>query len=470
MENGIVTQLAEFVNGVKFEDLPPEVVAESKRIILDAIGCSLGGATHDKGKIGVEFGRQFGGYPEATVIGFGDKLTCMGASFANGELMNALDFDPILAPGHVTPYVLPGALAVGESLGSSGKELIVVTALAHEMSFRMGKAMDNPRDIKDGKLVDIKVFGYSETIFGATAAIGKLKGFDNKVMANALGLAGSISPVNSHWAWAKHAPSTTIKYLLAGWLCLGAHTAAAMAELGHRGDLDVMDPEFGYRRFIASTRWEPDIITRDLGKKWLFPPAQLFKPYPHCRILAAPLDCMIHLVEENDLKPEEIESVKAWVEGFCLEPVWQNRKIEQLTDGELSVAHALSLAAHRIPPGPRWQDEDVVMDPSILKMMDKVTFDVHPDYVKKLKENPIARPSKIEIKARGKVFSEERQYPKGSPSPDPETFITTEELVAKFRINAERMLVSSRIDDAVNALLKVEDMDDISELMELVSL
>lgn len=470
MVETIITQLAEFVDELKFEDLPADVVQESKRIILDSIGCALGGATHEKGKIGLEFARQFGGYPEATVIGYGDQLSCLGASFANGELMNALDFDPILPPGHVTPYVLPTALAIGESIGASGKDLIVATALAHEMSYRIGKAMDYLRDIKDDKVVPPPVFGYSCTIFGATAGAGKLKGFDKGLMANALGIAGSISPVNAHWVWVKHAPSTTIKYLLAGWLNLGAITAASMAELGHRGDIYIMDDEWGYWRFIGSSRWEPDIITRDLGKKWLFPPQQSYKPYPHCRILAAPLDCLIHLIEENDIKPKEIEGIKAWVEGFCMEPVWLNRTIESPTDAQFSVAHCLSLAAHRIPPGPRWQDVETVMNPSILKMMDKVTFDVHPDYVKSIKENPASRPSKIEVKARGKVFTEERLYPKGSPSPIPETSTTVDELVAKFKNNAQRMLLQHKIDSAVNAMLSLEDMDDISELMELVSL
>ena len=51
---------------------------------------------------------------QATILGTREKVSTVGAGFANGELMNALDFDAILPPGHVSPYVLPGALAVQE--------------------------------------------------------------------------------------------------------------------------------------------------------------------------------------------------------------------------------------------------------------------------------------------------------------------------------------------------------------------
>jgi len=69
-------------------------------------------------------------------------VSIFGAAFANGELINALDFDAILPPGHVSPYVIPGALAIAESTGAPGTDLITALALSHEMSYRIGKAMD----------------------------------------------------------------------------------------------------------------------------------------------------------------------------------------------------------------------------------------------------------------------------------------------------------------------------------------
>ena len=470
MAETLINKLAEFACNLQFSDLPEEVVLESKRVILDSIGCTLGGATHDKGKIGLQFARQMGGRPEATVIGFGEKMSAMSAAFANGELMNALDFDSVLPPGHVVPYTIPPALAIGELQGSSGKDLILTTAISHEISNRFGKAMDYLRDVKDGEVCPPEVFGFSATIFGATASIGKLKGFNPEVLSNALAIAAYNSSVNTERSWIEHGPPTTIKYQHAGWLSMGSIVSAGMAELGHRGDLLVLENDgFGWPKMIGTKKWEPEVITNGLGENWVFPASLSFKHYPHCRVLAAPLDALIHLVEEHNIKVEEIESINAWVEEFCMRPLWFT-KIEHVTDGQFNMAHALSVAAHRVLVGPAWQDESTVFNPSILALMDKITFDVDPDYVESLIKNPSARKTRIQIKARGQVFTEERHYPKGSPSPLEETYSTMDELVAKFKVNAERILPVNKIEPAVNALLSLEEIKDIRELMKKVSL
>lgn len=112
MQNNIAGQLARFASETKFSDLPDEVVAESKRILLDSLGCAIAAGGDRKGRIGIEYGRILGGDQSvATIFGSTHRSSTFGAAFANGELINALDFDAILPPGHVSPYVLPGALA-----------------------------------------------------------------------------------------------------------------------------------------------------------------------------------------------------------------------------------------------------------------------------------------------------------------------------------------------------------------------
>ena len=166
-------------------------------------------------------------------MGTSDRVSLFGAAFANGELINALDFDAILPPGHVSPYVLPGAMAAAEVFKISGKRLLEAIASSHEMSFRLGAAMDNQRDTEDGKLVKLAAFGYASSIFGATAAIGHVKGYSRETLAHALGIAGLISPVNPQLGYFEHPPSATVKYLMAGMLVQQALTAAYSAELGH---------------------------------------------------------------------------------------------------------------------------------------------------------------------------------------------------------------------------------------------
>lgn len=170
---------------------------ECKRIVLDSLGCALAAVDQPKGKIGIDYGALMGGAAgDATIIGTDQRVSVVGAAFSNGELINAFDMDAVVPPGHVTPYVLRGALAVGEAMGRSGQDLITALAVSHEMSYRLGKAMDYLRDTKDGKVSPPKIYGYSSTVFGATAAIVKLKGLGAETTAQALGIAG-ISPGES---------------------------------------------------------------------------------------------------------------------------------------------------------------------------------------------------------------------------------------------------------------------------------
>jgi 2-methylcitrate dehydratase PrpD len=465
----IVEQLASFGSNCDLEHLPDPVVAECKRIVLDSLGCALAAVDETKGRIGIEYGRMTGGTGDATIIGTNHKVSIFGAAFANGELINALDFDAVLPPGHVTPYVLPGALAVGESRAVSGKALIAAVAVAHEMSHRLGKAMDYLRDTKDGKVSPPPVFGYSSTIFGATAAIMMLKGLPRETLAHGLGIAGCIAPAHSQMAWFQHAPSSTIKYLHAGVLTQGAMTAAHMAELGHRGDLRILDDaQYGFPRFIGTRRWEPGNITDRLGAEWRFPAELSFKPYPHCRVLHALLGCMTEVLERHDIQPAEITGIKAWVEGFTEQPVWLNRDIERPFDAQFSMAHGLAFGAHRVPPGKAWQDPELVYSPSVLSLMDKVSCEVHPDYVKLLTAHGASRPARVEIAARGQTFVGERRYPKGSPSPDPSSYMTDDELVAKFAANARGLLSPSEIDAVVDEVLRLERIADAGSIMRRV--
>lgn len=462
----LVEQLAAFARESEFARLPAPVVGECKRIVLDSLGCALAAVDEPKGRIGIQYGCMTGGTGNATIIGTGHRVSIFGAAFANGELINALDFDAVLPPGHVTPYVLPGALAVGESLAVSGKALINAVAVAHEMSYRIGKAMDYLRDTKDGKVSPPPVFGYSSTVFGATAAIVMLKSLPDAVLAHALGIAGSIAPVQSQTAWFQHAPSSTIKYLHAGALTQAAMTAAHMAELGHRGDVAILDDrEFGFPRFIGTRRWEPERITDELGGEWRFPAEQAFKPYPHCRILHALLGCMTDVLDRHDIKPDEIDGIKAWVEGFTEQPVWLNRNIERPFDAQFSIAHGLAFGAHRIPPGKAWQDPALVFSPSVLKLMDKVVHEVHPNYVEILTSHGASRPARVEIQARGQTFVGEQRYPKGSPSPEPWSYMSDDELAAKFRSNAEGVLSAADIDVVVDEVQNLERVSDFGAVM-----
>lgn len=97
--------------------------------------------------------------------------------------------------------------------------------------------------------------------------------------------------------------------------------------------------------------------------------------------------------------------------------------------------------------------------------MDKVTFEPHPDWASSISAHPASRPSRVEVTARGTTFTAERDFPKGSPSPDPATTMTTAELVTKFRANATGIIPDADVEELVDSVLDLEAVEDIGALM-----
>lgn len=464
-----VQQLARFSAETSFSDLPAPVVAESKRQLLDAIGCALAATDFPKGRAGIAYARCMGPNGNATILGTRERVSPVAAAFANAELINSLDMDGVLPPGHVSPYAIPGALAVAEVQGVPGTVLIEAVAIAHEISHRFGLAMDNLRDTRDGKSAVPEVFGYSSTIFGAAAAIGKVKGFGPELLTHAIGIAGCVSPVNYQMFWYQHPPASTLKYCVGGVIAQQAMTAAHLAEFGHTGDAHVIDDtRWGYRKFIGTTKWEPQHLTRELGREWLFPAVSSYKPYAHCRIMHSSIECLTQLLDEEGIQPHEIDSIKVYIEGFAEQPAWLSRDITNLTDAQFSTAHSMAMAAHRPATARAWQDPELVFSRSVMNLMAKVQTEVHPDYARLLTANRASRPAYVELRARGQVFVREKQYPKGSPSPDASTFMRDEELQQKFRDNAQGTLSASATEQAIETLMNLERIEDTGQLMRLL--
>jgi 2-methylcitrate dehydratase PrpD len=169
--------LANFAVEVRFGNLPAPLVREIKFLLLDHIGCALAGGGVDKGRIAVELAQSLGGAPDATIIGQKRKVAVTNAAFANGELFNSLDWDPI---PHTLPCVIAGTLALAEQKQASGVDLIVAIAVAYEIASRMAQVL--PGDLTPAP------HGYGSSIFGAVAGAGRILQLDCDRMAHAFGI------------------------------------------------------------------------------------------------------------------------------------------------------------------------------------------------------------------------------------------------------------------------------------------
>ncbi len=478
----ITRELARFAFETKWEDLPAPIVKETKHVLMDSIGCALGALSTDKGKMMAALGRRYGGPPESSIIGLGDKVSCSNAALANGELMITLDYHDIIAGGHDGVYVIPTILAIAESVGASGKDLILATASGLEISARLARAVGRhnitPQDVQRQQSSQRGITGNAYSNFGAAAGAGRLLKLDDEKILHAMGIAGHLCMVLSYGRWGAGGHRYMAKYGVPGWQSTGAVTAALLAEMGYTGDTTVLDdPERGFCYYVGYPNWYPEEITQDLGKTWCFNYRLHYKPYPCCGVFHSALDCFYDVIEQNNLTPEEIESVKVFGRGGMPaprtdSPSTANREIEGISAAQFNMPYNIAVAVHRVRIGVEWLDPDTMRNPEILKFMDKVTTEADPDYAKKyaeeLEKNPAAALAKVEVAARGKAFTVERKYRRGTTGT--EAAATDDDLIGKFRHNAVRILTKAKIEQAIEALSGLEKIDNVSQLMRYVTL
>ena len=177
---GEVTQvLAQFAASLKYEDIPEHTREYCKNILLDTLACAVAGhqgeETHQLAALASSLAQS----NENSVIG-GDRLSLAGATMLNGYLITAVTMCDIHRSTltHVTPEVIPPALAIAERDGLSGRDLLVAIAAGCEITTRVGLGLDYPEARKRG-WHGPGVIGP----FGSAAAVGRLLGLDAAIIS-----------------------------------------------------------------------------------------------------------------------------------------------------------------------------------------------------------------------------------------------------------------------------------------------
>ena len=309
-------------------------------------------------------------------------------------------------------------------------------------------------------------FGNSnEFIFGATSGVCKILNFNPNEIAHALGIAAYLCSLPICRDWEDAVPKSMVKYVPAGWIGQTSVTAALLAEQGYTGNPGVFDGRYGFWRFYGAERWSPEMVVEKLGKKWFFTEIS-YKPYPCCRFFHSQLDCFISLIEKNNLLPDDIENVESFSFPFVANPAPMDVKTQ--VDVQFSLPFLFAVAAHRIKIGPDWQDWSTIRNPKIREFMKKVSMHVDPASIEAKRKDPRSWLARVEVTAKGKAYVEKRMYAKGTSFTDLKA--TDQDLVEKFKDNASTLLTKNKIDKAVQCLLELEKLDDITALVNHITL
>ena len=445
MPGNVTQSLARFAATLTYDQIPVRAREHCKNLLLDAVACALAGhqgeETHQVAALASELAQS----RESSIIG-GDRLSLAGATLLNGYLITAVTLCDVhrATLTHITPEVMPPALAIAERDALAGRDLLVALAAGCEVMTRIGVAMDWPAARARG-WHGPGVLGP----FGAAAAIGRLLGFDEDTMARAFGLAGSQS-AGTFAAWG----TPTVKFHQ----CRGALSglmAALLAQQKFVATREFLTAPDGGLFNAYSNGGRPEAVTEGLGKRWELESIAL-RLWPSATTIQGVITAMFDLVEKHRVDPDQVKKLsvsmnKTGVDMHGIFPRYQG-KFEALLSTHYAAAailhdRALTLAQfeparYNDPKLARFAAEQVEMkvDPSLSGVQCVVEAQI----------------------AHGRTFSVRCEHPRGSP----ENPLTRAQIEEKFRTYAKALLPGAGIEETIRAITNLEDLKSVRGLME----
>ena len=144
--------IAQFISQIRYEDIPAEVIARIKLLILDSLGCALYGSDLEWSRILRATLAKLDATKACRVWGTPERLSAPHAALVNGTLIQSFELDDVHRQGvlHVGAVTLPPLLAVTEIRpGLSGRDFLKSAVAGYEIGPRVGKCM-GPQHIGQG--------------------------------------------------------------------------------------------------------------------------------------------------------------------------------------------------------------------------------------------------------------------------------------------------------------------------------
>lgn len=453
-----VNKLAELTKSINFKELPCEVVNQSKRLILDSIGCMLGGSMQDQGKRIFNHFQAMGGIQQATVFGTRKKVPLKNAIYINSYLATILDFDDTY-DGHPGSTIVPVALNSGELDGISGRDIITSVIAGYEIGIRISNGI-KPTPERTHRVRGINTW----QIFCATVTAAKLFGLNQDQIAHALSHAAIHAPVPSLRKWGfKSGKIQWLKNNL-GWTSYGGVLSAQLAQLSFIGDKTIFDGQDGFWIMASSDQCDYLAITEPLSNNYYILKVHT-KPYPACRHIHPTLDAVKTIAEKSSISADQILNIDIHtfyevVDNYTFYPTLP-------FDVPYSAPYLIALLILKVPVGLSWFDLGLIGDQRLKTIAQKISFH---EWEEASKAYPLV---KRELMSRAVFFSKgygqvqkEVRIPRG----DPRNPMTDKELADKFVSLASPVLGMKKTVEVKRIVSQLEELNNVRSLTNLLSI
>jgi len=446
--------LAAYAHDAQFEEFPPEVVKRAKFLILDNVGCALGGTQIDVGRKFLRVGAHWQGNPESTVIGTGDKISCMSAAYVNTQVANALDFDDtydLYPPGHPGNSLVQSAIAVGEAEGASGKELLTAVILGYEVGLRIGRG-EGGFDWQNSSY-------FGSVTRGVIAVAGRLRKLNLDELKGAFYHALEYRIPHKHDKF--DIPTNLIIPEIKsnfGFYVMEGLLATRLAQQGITAYPSALDNDLKGWYLGGGEVKEYDQLTKGLGKVYRLMEVS-FKPTPSCRLTHAPIGTLWEALDRKPVKAKDIEQIVVKWPKRLDRPDWE---VEM--EAQFSVQCAMALAAAGVEPGPQWWTNNKFNDPEIKELAAKIKLENDPEAEELEIRESKPKCTVIVTFKNGQVKKATTHGILG----DPDRPLSEEELIEKFKANSRGIFNETQINGILDKLLNLEKLPKVSDLTKML--
>lgn len=454
----VARELANKVRDFHFSDIPADVIHQTKRMMLDTLGCAIGGYESEASRTIQEFIKESGHPAESTVFGNGIRTSCLNATLANGAMVRYLDYNDTAfilqgetyRTGYHPSEVIPPVLALGEKHHLSGKGVITAINLGYDLSLAFLEGVRGAGMEKKGWNGDTR----GALIMPLVA--GKILGLTEVQMESAVGIAGSCHAVFGilDTPAEEYTMTKNIRFPMMSYAGI---MAAMLAEKGFTGPAGMIEGHDGFVHSILDGEYDLEPLLHFKGKFAIRETCIKsiiadFSSHGH-------LTATLNLVREHDIKPDQVAEIRITTSKRCAEhtgdPVKKYPKNKETADHSSYYLTAIAIVDRQI--GPNQFTPEKYIDPRVIDLIGRVTLTGDPALDK-------ARPAGISeiVTQEGKTYRLRVDHPRGHAR-NP---MTDQEVIAKFKDMASVSMAESQMKQLVECVFALDRLDDIGTLLK----
>jgi len=412
--------IEKFALNAKWEDFPDSVKEHAVMCSLDILGALILGSYGGQFEVGERLALMAGMKGDIPVVGSSNTYNLLGAAIAMGHSCNSFDIDDghRQIQGHPGASFIAGVLSAAISKNIRYKDFLSTLVVCYELTIRWALAMQK----EYGYLHSTGAYG----AFGTALGVGRLLGFDEKQLNNALSIADF------------HAPMTPVMRSVE-YPSMNKDGVPFGALVGTMAVLETMNGCIGKTHILEKPEYAGYLD--NLGTVWHILDLY-YKPYPCCRWAHQPIKAIIDMMDEYSFRYTDVDKVT--VNTFSSAVRLSKIEPANTDEAQYNIAWPLASALVYGDVGYLQVRDEALKDNRVLGMMKRLCFSVDPDLDAQFPEKRLAY---VEIDLKNGTHYKSRIYEAPGEKDDPN--LNLRWIEKKFRRITGLMLKPKSQDDVI---------------------